>query len=69
MNLECILLAIVILPTIIIYFLQKYLANKSGRFANIVNKIWEEWFEEQWKAILAFVLFLSIAILLGFIFK
>ena len=65
MTFETILLIIICVPTLIIMLLHNFLENKDNKFADFINRIWYEWFQEQWKAIIALAMFLIIGLALG----
>ena len=68
MNFEIILLAIICIPTLIIMILHETLKNKDNKLADFINRIWYEWFEEQWNAIVAFGIILLAMIIIGLVF-
>lgn len=69
MSWEIILILTILITTTLIYIIHTLSQNKSGKFLNFINRIWDEWFEDQWKAIIAFVLLTTISLLLGLIFQ
>ena len=69
MTWEFITILIIVVSTLIIYLLHKVYKNKVNKFANIINKLWDEWFEEQWKSILALVILASIFLIIIFMFR
>lgn len=69
MNIEELLFFIIITITIIIYILHNLLKKSNNKIANFINKIWDEWFEEQWKAILAFIIFMIVICIIGLAFR
>lgn len=69
-NILFIILIVIISTTLIIYLLHKILKNNNNnKFAYFINRLWDEWFEEQWKAIIAFIFLLLIVIIISFAFN
>jgi len=60
---------LIIAITLTIFILHKILQSRTSKFASFINGIWNEWFEDQWNAIIVFIVFLVITILIGFIIK
>ena len=68
MNFEITLLAMICISTLIIMILYKIIKNKDNKLSDFINRIWYEWFEEQWNAIVAFGILLLAMIIISLIF-
>lgn len=68
MNFEITLLAMICISTLIIMILHKIIKNKDNKLSDFINRIWYEWFEEQWNAIVAFGILLLAMIIISLIF-
>lgn len=64
MNFTYILLLLILIPTLIIILLRKLLKNSNSKFAEIINKLWYEWFEDQYNAIESTFILIIILIIL-----
>ena len=69
MNLEVIILLIIISSTVLILILHTLLKNKNSFLANIINRLWDEWFEEQYNDIVVFIMLIVIRFIIALIFE
>ena len=69
MNAYEIIFILIITVTLTVFSLHKILQNHTSKFALFIDKIWDEWFEEQRLSIIAFIIFLTISVIIGFIIK
>jgi len=69
MNLEELLLIIVLASTLLMFFLHQIFKKSKGGIANFINKIWDEWFEEQKNAILAGLFMIILMLIICVVFR
>ena len=67
MSFELIIILIICIPTFLIFIVHNFTKKHSNIFSNIINKIWDEYFEDQYKAIICGVVFLSVLMLIGYL--
>lgn len=60
MNFYLMLFSIIFIPTIIIFLMHKITYKHNNKFSNFINTLWNEYFEEQMKAIIYTIIFFSI---------
>lgn len=67
MSFEIIVLLLIIIPTFLFLILRLLFKNGKSKFADFINRIWDEWFEEQYNAIYFTIIFFIIIFLILFI--
>lgn len=68
-KIEEILLIVIVASTLLMYFLHKICGNRTDKFSKIINRAWDEWFEQQSNAILGFLLVMFIIVIIGIMFR
>lgn len=68
-TIEIIIILSIVGLTILFYLLHTFLKNKSNKFAHFINRLWDEWFEEQWYGMLAFILIIAVILFIALIFR
>lgn len=62
-------LLIIVSLTILVFILRILTKDMNNKFAYFISRLWCEWFEEQFNAIIAFVGVLLLFLLLGLVFN
>ena len=69
MSIETIIILSIVGITILFYLLHIFSKNKNNRFAHFINRLWDEWLEEQWNGMIAFILIIAVILFIALIFR
>ena len=69
MRIETFIFIIIISFTFLISFIHYLLRDSNSKIANLVNRIWDEWFEVKFNSLVAFMLGIIAILILGYMFR